>query len=58
MCRHENLSDNEIRVSNCASGCKVYACIDCTNELVVHSIVYGCRADIAHVEALVENANR
>lgn len=35
---------NEVRLSACQSGCKVYACSHpgCDNEKLVHSYIYGC----------------
>ena len=57
-CEHPVLSDAEIRISGCRSGCKVRACSGCGKEVTDHSLAYGCRVDVAHAEALAEESDQ
>lgn len=44
MCIHEKAHNlgNEVRLSDCEYGCKVYSC-SCGDEHLSHSRIYGCR---------------
>lgn len=44
-CRPEWMGD-EIAMSDCRYGCKVFRCRHCERESVVHSRTYGCRQGI------------
>lgn len=32
---------NEVRLSDCPSGCKIYRCTHCPGETLIHNPVYG-----------------
>lgn len=37
----------EVRMSDCAFGCKVWRCESCGEEMLLHSATYGCRGGAA-----------
>ncbi|MEU4239779.1 DUF6284 family protein [Actinoplanes sp. NPDC026619] len=48
--RHElcrPFQEDEVGMSNCRWGCKVYRCAECGEEQLRHSAIYGCRTPLA-----------